>query len=79
MKFLRKLLGFKPRVGDKVKGFLDWSVQYEGIVTKVPSKESALQFYTVSGKVILNKDWTAGYTEKIDEDILVPSARIQWA
>ena len=36
---LRKFLGFKLKVGDKVKGYSDYGVQYEGTVIQVENSK----------------------------------------
>ena len=45
---LRKLLGLTPKVGDKVKGYSDYGVQYDGVVVK---EESQLNGVLVKGEI----------------------------
>lgn len=67
---IRKLLGFKPKVGDKVKGYSDFGVQYEGTVIEVESSEEMPGAY-VKGKFIISTLWR-GTIEKKDDRFFIP-------
>ena len=67
---IRKLLGLKPKVGDKVKGYSDYGVQYEGIVTEIESSNGMPGAY-VKGKFIISSLWR-GAIEKKDDRFFIP-------
>lgn len=52
---IRKILGLRPQIGDKVKGYKDYAVEYEGIVVEMPNKD--LNWYKVKGTVIIHNPW----------------------
>lgn len=58
---LRKLLGFPPKVGDKVKGYSDYGVQYDGVVVE---KDDQLNGAWVKGEIKTSDP--LGKTIKID-------------
>ena len=72
---LRKFLGFKLKVGDKVKGYSDYGVQYEGTVIQVENSKEIPGAY-VKGKFIISTLWKGTIEEKNDS-FFVPQGRLR--
>lgn len=56
MRFIRRLLRLRPKVGDPVSGWLDFSVSYEGVVIEMCNNKYMPGAY-VSGTITINSDW----------------------
>lgn len=56
MRFIRRLFGLRPKVGDPVSGGLDFSVSYEGVVVEICNNKYMPGAY-VSGTITINSDW----------------------
>lgn len=71
----RKLLWLKPKAGDKVKGYSDFGVQYEGTVIEV-GKDKEMPGAYVKGKFIISTLWN-GIIEKKDDKFFIPKDRLR--
>jgi hypothetical protein len=74
MKFIRKLFGLTPKVGDTVKGYIDYSVQYEGKVIEVRNDE-IMPGVIVDGVKTITTDWNGDIITN-EPRIFVPMSRV---
>ena len=77
MRFLRRLLRLRPKVGDPVSGGLDFSVSYEGIVIEICNNKYMPGAY-VRGTITINSDWK-GVLKEEKSRFFVPLARLHIA
>ena len=74
MKFIRKLFGLTPKIGDTVKGYLDYSVQYDGNAIEVCNDE-IMPGVIVDGVKTITTDWNGDVTTN-EPRIFVPMSRV---
>ena len=76
MRFLSKIFGFKPRVGSKVSGYLDYGIKYEGTVVETHySEDGALFGAYVLGKITVLSPWRTVKDEE-DHTFFVPYSKL---
>ena len=74
MKFIRKLFGLTPKIGDTVKGYIDYGVQYEGKVIEVRNDE-LMPGVIVDGTKTITTDWSGDIVTS-EPRIFVPMSRV---
>jgi hypothetical protein len=74
MKLIRKLFGLTPNVGDPVKGYIDYSVQYDGKVIEVRNDE-IMPGVIVDGVKTISTDWNGDIVTS-EPRIFVPMSRV---
>ncbi len=74
MKFIRKLFGLTPKIGDTVKGYIDYGVQYEGKVIEVRNDE-IMPGVIVDGIKTITTDWNGDIVTS-EPRIFVPMSRV---
>lgn len=76
--FFRKLFSCYPIIGDKVKGYTDFNVQYEGVVTGWVYLGEKLTYFRVAGTITISPNWGDDIVRQ-EDNILVPLCRIRHA
>lgn len=71
---IRKFLGCRPRVGDKIAAGLDLGVYFKGVVMEDHSKNPDIPHYVASGTVYLSNMWK-GVIEQEEDNIIIPANR----
>ena len=74
MKFIRKLFGLTPKIGDTVKGYLGYGVQYQGKVIEVCNDE-IMPGVIVDGVKTITTDWN-GDISTSEPRIFAPMSRV---
>lgn len=74
MKFIRKLFGLTPKVGDTVKGYVMPGVQYDGIVVEVLNYE-IVPGVIVDGVTTISTDWNGNISNRHPR-IFVPMSKV---
>lgn len=75
---IRKLLGCRPRVGDKITAGMDFGVHFTGIVVEDHSKNPDIPHYIGSGTVHISNMWK-GEIEQQDDNVIIPAGRASLA
>ena len=71
MKWLRKMLGFKPKIGDTVEGYLDYGFKYSGVVLKT---DYSNPFFP--GALVLGKKIYVNINEVTEGQFFIPLAKL---
>jgi hypothetical protein len=75
---VRKLLGCRPRVGDKIAAGMDFGVHFTGIVVEDHSNNPDIPHYIGSGIVHISNMWK-GEIEQPDDNVVIPANRAKIA
>jgi len=74
MKWIRKLFGCRPKLGDTIAAGLDFGVSFTGVVVQDKSSCEYMPGYVCNGTVHISNMWK-GKIEEQEEGFFVPLAR----
>lgn len=74
--YLRRFFGCRPKLGDRVAGYLDFSIQFEGRVVEDSSDSTLFPCYTIQGKTFFTKEWTNEEVVEPNDQIIIPAGRV---
>lgn len=73
---IRKFLGLKPRVGDKIIAGMDFGVHFAGVVTEDHSGNEAFPHYRADGIVTISNMWKGEIEEQVSGEIILASRAV---